>query len=1057
MGGRAPVLGRDGVAAAAAACGVALAALLWSPSAARADCSVSGTTVTCTPAGGAQTTPVGTGAESDFTVNVLPGASIAVGPDAIGISLDSRNRVTNDGSIAAGDGTGGFPGTAGGIFFVGDSNTVINNGSITIGNAASGGLVFGIQSFGTGADITNNNTIVVGNGSGTTPYLIDATGITVFNDSRITNNGSIIVGNFAQGIFTCCNNVIINSAGALIQAGDVGVAVFAGGDLNRVSNAGRIVAGNGSTGGGGPFFAYGILLSGNNNTATNSGTIQVGNLAVGMAIDDPVGGATLTGNTMTNSAGGTIRAGDGGYGMASGSQFLAPPDATLINNGTIVVGNAKPSVSIPIGMVAFGSATITNTGTIIVGDGDPTTFPVGIYALEAGSTIVNSGSIAVGVAGIGVRAAGDGTTFNNSGTISVGAGGTGVQITFPTAGPNLTGPAVTNSGTIVAATGGTGVNFVNNGTLINTGTIRALGDGTGSAGYSIFTCSCTTTTITNSGSLDGKIMAEGPSTTFINSGLITITDSNAAQPIGPFNFNISDVGGGGGGSFTQTAAGTLSLRVMPGAPAPIDSLLADTISLAGTLRVAIQPGIYANSTTTDTAVSLTNNGAASITTTFDRFVSSSPFFTVTPIYDTGNAAAYTLMSLQLTRTPFGSVPGATPTQQSIGNVLEGGYSPGVDPNSTIGRFYANILAITSLDLLDQLSGAGTAAAQHAAFSSGALFGGAMMQQGLSWLSGTSGGLSTTFGALPYTAPSANRFANRAGSDAFAAMQPQAGRWRVWGAGFGATRSIDGQSGAPDQRIDAGGGVFGVDREIAPDLLLGFAVGASGSTFSASSQSTSGRSDAGHVGVYALKSFGAAYLAANVNYARAANKTDRTISGIGATEYAKGSFGSDQFTGRLELGWRRAMNAYTLTPFIAVEPAVLWQQAYSEASTTSNGAPGLFGLNYQSNRVTSLPVFLGVQIDGRYVLDSGRTVSPFARVSWVHEFDTSRNIRASFITIPGAGSFTAEGARASDNALRLEAGATMTLGDKASLFASVNGEWSNTSSSLAGMGGVRIGW
>ncbi|KQY97422.1 hypothetical protein ASD45_22415 [Pseudolabrys sp. Root1462] len=1053
MFSQAPILRQDGAAAWLIAAGIALSVMLLSTSSARADCLISGSTVTCSPAGGPQTTTIGTGAESNITVNVLPGASIAVGPDAIGIFLNAQNLVTNAGSISAGDSTGSF---SGGMFFFGDGNTAINNGSISAGNASGGGQVFGIQSFGDDADITNNNMIVVGNGSGSSPYPFDASGIAAQNNSRIINNGSIVVGNYAQGIFACCSNQITNSAGALIQTGDNGFGIFAGADNNQIQNAGQIVVGNGNFSGL-TFFSYGILVSGSNNTVTNTGSIRVGNLAAGMAIDDPLGGGgSYTGNTLINASGATIRGGNGSYGMASGSQFVFPPDATLTNNGTIIIGDAIPSVSIPIGMVAFGPAAITNTGTIIVGNGDSTTFPVGIYALEAGSTILNSGSITVGTAGLGIRAAGDGTTLNNTGTISVGAGGTGIQITFPVSGSNFTGPAVTNSGMVIAGTGGIGVNFVDNGSLINTGTIRAYGDGTGSNGYSIFTCSCTTTTITNSGTLDGKIQAEGPSTNFVNSGLITITDTNAVQPIGPFNFNISDFAHGGGGTFTQTATGILSLRVMPGSPAPIDSLLGDTITLAGTLRVAIQPGIYANRTTTDTAVSLTGSGASRIVTTFNSFVATSSFFTVTPIYDTGDATSYTAMSLQLDRIAFGGLPGETPNQKAVGDALERGYSSSIDPSSPAGRFYANLLAYGSAGALDQLSGAGTAASQNAAFNVGDLFSVAMLQQGMAWLSRSGGAPGVTFGGLGYAPAGQNKFANRPGADAFAAMRPSEGRWRVWGAGFGATRSIDGQYGAADQRVDAAGGLFGVDRQIAPDLLIGAAVGASSSRFSASSLSTNGHSDAGHLGVYALKTFGAAYLAAALHYAHANNDTDRTISGIGAAETAKGSFDSDQLGGRLELGWRYAMKGYTLTPFAAIAPTALWQQGYSENSTTSTGAPGILGLTYQSNRVSSFPSFLGLQVDGRFAFANGTTLSPFVRASWVHEFDTTRSISATFINIPG-GSFTAEGASAAANALRLEGGATLALNERASLFASLNSELSSSSRSFAGMGGLRFGW
>lgn len=747
-----------------------------------------------------------------------------------------------------------------------------------------------------------------------------------------------------------------------------------------------------------------------NNTVVNSGAVIASDNALGISVNN--------GNSVTNH--GTVTVGDGGTGIGGCCSNV------IVNGGTINAGD------IAWGVFVTDNSRVTNSGTINAGAGS-----YGIYAVGDGAPsgfILNTGTInALGGFGIGAFT---NYTVTNFGTVNAGVDGTGIQVDG--------GNTIVNNGTInFSGTLGTGITLnafgfaaaantvTNNGSILGTGQTTAISGDSNNA-------------ITNNGVLQGAILLTGVNNTLTNRG--TLMSAEASEP--------SFIGNLIGGTLINDPAGTIAIRV---SPTLNDYYLADNAALnGGRLKIVVTPAlygtttVYSNATTGAAPISTCNCGA--LIGTFGEVTTSSPFFIATADY-----SSTIDVDVTLTRLGFGSVPGSTPTQQSVGNALEGGYSPSLDPNSTIGQFYANLLVASSLSVLDQLSGAGTSAAQNAAFSSGALFGGAMMQQGLSWFSGSGGGFGTTLGGLPYAAPAANRLANHPGADAFAAMQPQPGRWRVWGAGFGATRSIDGQNGSSeDQRINAGGGVLGVDREIARDLLLGFAVGASGSTYSVSGLSTNGRSDAGHIGAYALKTFGASYLAATLYYAHAANKTDRTIAGIGTTEYAKGSFGSDQLGGRVEFGWRHALRSYALTPFVAVEPAVLWQQGYSEASTTGAGAPGILGLTYQSNRVTSFPAFLGVQIDGRYALDGGLTLSPFARLSWVHEFETARNIRASFITLPG-GSFIAEGARASENALRLEAGAAMSLSDKASLFASVNGEWSNTTSSVAGLGGLRLGW
>jgi hypothetical protein len=51
----------------------------------------------------------------------------------------------------------------------------------------------------------------------------------------------------------------------------------------------------------------------------------------------------------------------------------------------------------------------------------------------------------------------------------------------------------------------------------------------------------------------------------------------------------------------------------------------------------------------------------------------------------------------------------------------------------------------------------------------------------------------------------------------------------------------------------------------------------------------------------------------------------------------------------------------------------------------------------------------------------------------------------------------DGARAWSNALKVNAGSRLALNQYASLFASFDGEFSNSGHSYAGRGGVRFSW
>jgi outer membrane autotransporter protein len=146
----------------------------------------------------------------------------------------------------------------------------------------------------------------------------------------------------------------------------------------------------------------------------------------------------------------------------------------------------------------------------------------------------------------------------------------------------------------------------------------------------------------------------------------------------------------------------------------------------------------------------------------------------------------------------------------------------------------------------------------------------------------------------------------------------------------------------------------------------------------------------------------------------------------------------------------------VTPFAALQFAELWQRGFAETGTAFGGAPAVNGLSFAAHHVASLPAFLGAQFDTRYALANGMIWSPYARASWVHEFDPARNVSASFIALPGSG-FTVDGPRAASNAARLDLGSKLALTRTSSLFASFDGEFSDRSQSYAGKGGFKVNW
>jgi len=714
------------------------------------------------------------------------------------------------------------------------------------------------------------------------------------------------------------------------------------------------------------------------------------------------------GNVVTNN--GAISVGDNSTGIA------AAANNTIINNGTISFGANGAGIAVT------GGNAITNNGLITGGANGN-----GIWLNGAtGNTIFNSGTISAGPSGFAIEGSTSlNTTFINSGNVIGGSNAGAVVLT-----DNNT---ITNSGLILGGDNTTGagqpkaLQFNDNNTITNSGTIKAGRKGaTGS--YAVY--GNDNNTLANTGTIDGAIYLH-LNNTLTNSGLITTTDPT--QQFGSA-FTI-------GGTFTQTAAGTLGLRV--DSAGNVDQLAATTANLGGTLRALVQPGLYGATTSYSSVVAATTlNGQ------FAQVSSSSPFFNATATYNA------TSVDLTLTRYGFGSAPGETHNQQQVGAALEAGYSTGL--TGALATFYGNLLAATSTGVLDQLSGEGTTGVQNTAFLAGALFNTTLTQQMDAWRSGNRAGIPADGAPLGYAAEKTHP-AQPILAMVTKAPPVHAPTWNAWGSAFGATQSLkgDASTGSADLDDRAVGGAVGFDVMVGPDLLVGLGVGGSSSHFDVSDRATSGSLDGGHVGAFAMRRWGSAYLAGLISYAHFNNETTRTIGGVGTSETATGSFSSNPLGARLEVGNTWTYGQTNVTPFAAIQMSRLWQDGYTEASTTATGAPGILGLTYQSVVVDSVPLSLGAQFDGRLAVASGM-LSPYLRAAWVHEFRPARTIDAAFTSIP-AQPFTVDGARAAGDVAKIDAGARLALNSRAGVFAGFNGEFSSAGQTYGGTGGLRISW
>jgi uncharacterized protein YhjY with autotransporter beta-barrel domain len=357
--------------------------------------------------------------------------------------------------------------------------------------------------------------------------------------------------------------------------------------------------------------------------------------------------------------------------------------------------------------------------------------------------------------------------------------------------------------------------------------------------------------------------------------------------------------------------------------------------------------------------------------------------------------------------------------------------------------------------LNALFGEGVSGSQQTAFGASNLFGSAMMREAAFWADGIGQDLN---GITPKkNQPMKLGVFDSAPIGLVTGSSYQPRTWRAWAAGFGGRSELDGIAdiGSADLNSHTRGFAVGFDAQIDRTALVGVAAGYSNSGFSVDELTTSGTVEGFHAGLYGVKRLGALYVEADAEYVHFQNSTDRFIDWV-VDEQAQGQFDSDAFSAQVESGWRRAYGEHRVTPFVGLRVDHLRSDEFTEASQSSFGGPGILGLTFDSDSVTSLTSRLGVQFDTRITLYNGQVLTPFARIAWVHEFNPDRSVD-SFLTLSPEAAFTAEGAAAASDAAKIYAGLKLELADNVGLFGYFDGEFSDRSQSYAGTGAIKIAW
>ena len=662
-----------------------------------------------------------------------------------------------------------------------------------------------------------------------------------------------------------------------------------------------------------------------------------------------------------------------------------------VPGGTNPTGNSVYADKV-IGIVTFGPNVKAYIATV-----------AGFY-----NPVTNTGTLVANTNGATALSATNGDDVLNTGRIVASA-------------PNSTGIAsgtfgvIDNRGTVVASgAGSTAVQINGNlGSFINTGLVAAT-----SGAVALATGpTASAPTIVNAGIIDGQVaVGGGQFTRFQNSGLIGISAAGSGV-----THTVSGV-------YAQTSTGILALRV---GPTTSDSLQVNGAArLNGTALANFQPGALGNSYTLVSA-------SGGYTGTFSAFATQNlpSFLSASLSYGANN------VTLNLT-SGFANTSGLGGDQISVGRALDSTFNAGGGLGAMPALFSLPSSQIPSA--LSQLSGDSASLSQTSAFAAGAQFTNLMSSRS----------------ATRRAEELAEAPCTTAKAEANACEPPS--NWAVWGNGFAGTQwlNADSVTGAPASQASIAGGAFGADYRFAPDALVGLAVGLSDSNYWMPTNNATGRATGTHVGLYGAYDWSGLYLNAAIAYSRFDGNATRVVTGIGTTETERLSGVSSQLAGRVEFGRPFNVSEVTggqvaVTPFVALQPAQLWMPGMTETSSAQSGGSGVFGLTYQPQATTSLPSFLGAQVNAQTEI-SGRPLNAWVRAAWVHEFLTDRSVTAGFQVLPGT-SFTVDGARAASDAARIDMGVKYMLSSQTSLFANGNVELSGRGQSLAATLGLRFMW
>jgi autotransporter-associated beta strand protein len=860
-------------------------------------------------------------------------------------------------------------------------NSMTTAGNATITNNADGVTAFSNNSTAGNATITNNN-------GGTTFFLIASTG----GQARfITNAGGAvdISGLTSTGM----------TAGSIEGAGTyfLGSKALTVGGNNLSTEVSGIIEDGGGSGGTG-----GALIKAGTGTLTLSGT------------NTYTGGTTILAGTLQLGAGGTT-------GMIAGN---------VIDNGTLTFNRSDNltfagTISGAGSLEKLGAGTLTLTGNNIYNGATN----VAVGTLQAGATTSFSPNSAFTVTSVldlhGSNStlgslAGTGIVINNGPLPAI------LRVGNNNSNTTFTGQLLDGSGTLGLTKIGTGTLILTGnstylgGTTISNGALQ-LGNGGASGSISgnvtdngsfIFERSDSRTfggVISGTGSVSqnglGTTILSGNNSytggTIINAGTLLVNGAKALG-LGDVLVNRGTLGADPqpinvNGNYTQSAGGTLQLRLGGSGPGQLDFLnVGGRASLDGTLQLLSVNGFQPKIGEQLTLV----HAAGGVTGQFDNVLDPfSPLFVLDLIYQPNSV----VLGFASNFAAFAQ----TPNQQAVAAQLDKVAS---DPREAqlISFLLSEPTANIGADF-EKISPDSLSAIYEISFSAASLQAANLENRFAEIRNGSTGFTSS----LSLSNPPGGMVESKEGK---AVIEPgknvltpsPENKWGVWISGSGDFVNVSGDGNGKGYDFATGGVSLGLDYRLTKNLTLGVAAGYA-HTWTNLTGNGNIDVDSGRGGLYATFSQSGFYLGAYAGGAHNSYETMRAALGGGAS----GSTSGGEFDGYVSSGYDFHYGGFTFGPIASL--------AYSYVNISEfNERGSLAPLRIVSQSEDSLRTNLG--LSASYTWRAGKVqLTPSSRVSWQHEYLYSAlPIDAQFAS--GAGNtFTVNGPAEGHDSALIDAG------------------------------------